>query len=74
MAAVDLAPNASLQAETVKSLGCLAYYNHAWSDKWSSAFGFSQHKQTNTDGQLVQRVQARQLRLDQRALHARRRT
>jgi len=49
---VDLAPNASLQAETVKSLGWLAYYNHAWSDKWSSAIGASQHQQTNTDGQF----------------------
>jgi DcaP outer membrane protein len=48
----DLAPNASLQAETVKSIGWLLYYNHAWSDKWSSSIGASQHKQTNTDGQF----------------------
>ena len=49
---IDLAPNANLQAETVKSIGWLAYYNHAWSDKWSSAIGASQHRQTNTDGQF----------------------
>ena len=49
---IDLAPNANLQAETVKSLGWLVYYNHAWSDKWSSAIGASQHRQTNTDGQF----------------------
>ena len=30
----------------------MVYYNHAWSDKWSSAFGVSQHKQNNTDGQF----------------------
>jgi len=49
---VDLAPNASLQAETVTSLGWLLYYNHAWSEQWSSAFGYSEHQQNNTDGQL----------------------
>ncbi len=49
---IDLAPNASLQAETVRSQGYLVYYNHNWSDNWTSAIGFSQHKQSNTDGQL----------------------
>ena len=49
---VDLAPNASIQAETVKSLGYLLYYNHAWNDKWTSSIGFSEHKQNNTDGQF----------------------
>ena len=49
---VDLAPNATLRAETVSTLGWLAYYNHAWSDKWTSAIGYSEHKQSNTDGQL----------------------
>ena len=48
---VDLAPGQGLRAETVPSLGWLAYYNHAWSDKWSSTIGFSQHQQNNTDGQ-----------------------
>jgi len=50
---VDLAPGANLQAETVGSLGWLVYYNHAWSEKWSSAIGYSEHRQTNTAGQLT---------------------
>ena len=37
---------------TVSTLGWLVYYGHSWSDKWSSAFGFSQHQQDNTQGQL----------------------
>ena len=49
---VDLAPGAGLKAETVRSLGWLAFYNHAWSDRWSSSIGYSQHQQDNTDGQL----------------------
>jgi hypothetical protein len=49
---VDLAPGQGLRAETVPSLGWLAYYNHWWSDQWSSTIGFSQHQQNNTDGQL----------------------
>jgi hypothetical protein len=49
---IDLAPNASHQAETVRSLGWLLYYNHAWSDKWTSALGYSEHRQDNTEGQL----------------------
>ena len=31
---VDLAPNASLQAETVTSLGGFLYYDHYWSERW----------------------------------------
>ena len=58
---IDLAPGASLQAETVKSLGWLAYYNHAWSDKWSSSIGYSEHRQNNTGGQLHQRLPQGQL-------------
>jgi len=49
---VDLAPSATLQAETVPSVGWLVYYNHQWSDKWSSAIGYSEHRQNNTGGQL----------------------
>jgi hypothetical protein len=48
---IDLAPNASLRAETVRTLAYLLYYNHAWNDKWTSAIGYSEHKQNNTDGQ-----------------------
>jgi hypothetical protein len=49
---VDLAPNASIQAETVKSVGWFTYYDHFWNDKLSSSIGGSQHRQTNTEGQL----------------------
>jgi hypothetical protein len=48
---IDLAPNASFRAETVRTLAYLLYYNHAWDDKWTSSLGYSQHKQNNTDGQ-----------------------
>jgi hypothetical protein len=49
---VDLAPNASVQAEAVSTLGWFAYYDHYWNDKWSTSAGVSQHRQSNTDGQL----------------------
>ena len=49
---VDIAPDASFRAETVKSLGWYTYYDHYWSDKYSSSFGASQHRQTNTANQL----------------------
>ncbi|MGH8749287.1 MAG: DcaP family trimeric outer membrane transporter, partial [Burkholderiales bacterium] len=49
---VDLAPGASFQAELVKTLGWFLYYDHYWSERFSSSFGGSQHRQTNTDGQL----------------------
>jgi hypothetical protein len=48
---VDVAPNASFRAETVKSVGWFLYYDHYWSDKLSSSVGGSQHRQSNTDGQ-----------------------
>jgi outer membrane murein-binding lipoprotein Lpp len=50
---VDLAPDATLQAETVESLGWFAYYDHYWSERWSSSIGFSEHRQDNTSGQLA---------------------
>ncbi|MBL8351116.1 MAG: hypothetical protein JNL87_12490 [Burkholderiaceae bacterium] len=49
---VDIAPDASLRAEAVASVGWLAYYGHAWNDRWSSSIGFSEHRQDTTDGQL----------------------
>jgi hypothetical protein len=50
---VDLAPVGSpIAADTVKTKAGFLYYDHYWSDKWSSSVGGSQHKQTNTDGQL----------------------
>ena len=38
--------------EAVPSLGWFVYYDHYWSDKWSSSLGLSAHRQYNTDGQL----------------------
>ncbi|HSC00708.1 MAG TPA: DcaP family trimeric outer membrane transporter [Burkholderiaceae bacterium] len=49
---IDLAPGANLSAEAVTSNGYLVYYNHNWTDRWSSAVGISQHKQNNTEGQF----------------------
>jgi hypothetical protein len=53
---VDLAPSTgtitTARAETVPSLGWYLYYDHYWSDKYSSSIGASAHRQTNTDGQL----------------------
>jgi hypothetical protein len=52
---VDLAPaeaEVGSGAEAVATLGWLAYYNRTWSDKFTSSLGFSEHRQTNTDGQL----------------------
>ena len=49
---VDLAPNSSLQAQTVKSTGMFLYYDHYWSEQWSSSFGGSFHSQDNAGGQL----------------------
>jgi len=48
---VDIAPNASFRAETIKSVGWFLYYDHYWNDKFSSSVGGSQHRQSNTDGQ-----------------------
>jgi hypothetical protein len=49
---VDIAPNGSLQAEAVPSLGWFAYYDHYWNDQLSSSLGLSTHRQWNTAGQL----------------------
>jgi len=54
---VDLAPGpislGSTSAEAVQSIGWLAYYNHVWSEQWSSTIGVSQHQQDNTAGQAA---------------------
>ncbi len=50
---VDLAPGDGLRAETVQTIGWLAYYNHVWAENWSSAIGYSQHIQDNTAGQTA---------------------
>lgn len=49
----DIAPGTGLQAEAVKSLGWFAYYDRYWTDQWSSSIGYSEHRQTNTAGQLA---------------------
>ena len=48
----DIAPGANLRAEGVKTLGWFAYYDRYWTDQWTSSIGYSEHRQTNTDGQL----------------------
>ena len=48
---VDVAPNSSLRGEAVTSLGWYAYYDHYWNAKYSSSFGYSEHRQDNLDGQ-----------------------
>jgi len=49
---IDIAPDATLHGQAVTSYGYMLYYNHSWSDKWTSAIGASEHKQNTTDGQL----------------------
>ena len=50
---VDLAPDAALRAEAVETVGWFVYYDHYWNDKWSSSVGYSEHSQSNTDGQAT---------------------
>ena len=50
---IDLAPDANIKAQTVQSLGWFGYYNHWWADGWSSALGYSEHRQDNAGGQLA---------------------
>ena len=48
---VDLAPDnvANPEAKAVPLLGVSAYYDHYWSDRFSSSFGYSFTKVDNTD-------------------------
>ncbi|KPJ96374.1 MAG: hypothetical protein AMJ53_00900 [Gammaproteobacteria bacterium SG8_11] len=48
---IDLAPDASNQAETLTILGWLLFYDHSWTDKWSSSIGWAMTDQDNSDGQ-----------------------
>ena len=52
---VDLAPDnpADPEAQSVPLLGVSAYYNHYWSDRFSSAFGYSFTKVDNQDLQAA---------------------
>ncbi len=50
----DLGPDSladGADGKTIPSLGWMAYYNRSWNDEWSSAIGYSEHRQTNTNGQ-----------------------
>ncbi len=48
----DLAPNDDLTgAELLPLLGALAYYDHYWSERWSSSIGWSIAEQDTTRGQ-----------------------
>jgi hypothetical protein len=49
---VDLAPDANFQGEAVKSVGWFVYYDHYWNELFSSSIGYSEHRQSNTGGQL----------------------
>lgn len=48
---VGVPPPGILGPKVVPSLGLMAYYDHYWSDQWSSAFGWSMHRQDNTSFQ-----------------------
>jgi hypothetical protein len=48
----DLGPNEQLRAKTLPLFDWLVYYDHYWSDKWSSSIGYSQNTQTNSAGQF----------------------
>jgi hypothetical protein len=56
---MDLAPAANfddatvtdLEAEAVQLTGVLAYYDHWWSNKWSSSIGYSYNEVDNTNFQ-----------------------
>jgi hypothetical protein len=50
---VDLAPNGTGGAEALPILGALVYYDHYWSNKWSSSVGYSLTSQDNSAGQTA---------------------
>ena len=53
---IDIAPDSAdinvAKAETVPLLGISAYYDHYWSDKWSTSLGWSMTDLDTSDGQL----------------------
>ena len=49
----DLAPNGTGGAEALPILGALVYYDHYWSNKWSSSIGYSLTSQDNSAGQTA---------------------
>ena len=48
---VSPAPDLQLRAEAVPLTGVVAYYDHYWSDKWSSSIGYSYTEVDNTNFQ-----------------------
>ena len=48
---IDLGPSSSLRATTLPIIGWLAFYDHWWSDRWSTSFGWSEERVDNTGGQ-----------------------
>jgi len=48
---IDLAPSGSGDAETLAILGWLLFYDHSWSDKFTSSIGWAMTDQDNSDGQ-----------------------
>ncbi len=50
---VDLAPGSRLRAETVKSTAWFVWYDRWWSKRWSSAVGYSEHRQDPLAGELA---------------------
>ena len=50
-AKIDLATDAAGNPDLVPLLGWLVYYDHYWSEKWSSSIGWSETRESNTSGQ-----------------------
>jgi hypothetical protein len=51
----DLAPDSPTppaHADAIPTIGWLLYYNRTWNDHFTSSFGFSEHRQNTTSGQL----------------------
>lgn len=44
-------PLVTLAPEVVPTLGVMVYYDHYWSERWSSSIGWSMHRQDNTSFQ-----------------------
>ena len=45
------APDVRVSAEVVPLTGVVAYYDHYWSDRWSSSIGYSYTEVDNTNFQ-----------------------
>jgi hypothetical protein len=59
----DLAPDQAppgASPEAVNTIGWLIYYNRTWSDRFTSSFGYSEHRQDTTPGQLASSMEVLQ--------------